>query len=76
MKDIKLTLKALRVLYGLTQAQAAKLIGVSEDTWFNYENAKTFPNTNKLKTISTVFDINIDSIIFQKNVRLKRTNKL
>lgn len=76
MKDIKLTLKALRVLYGLTQAQAAKLVGVSEDTWFNYENAKTFPNTNKLKTISTVFDINIDSIIFQKNVRLKRTNKL
>lgn len=75
MKDIKLTLKALRVLYGLTQAQAAKLIGVSEDTWFNYENAKTFPNTNKLKAISTVFDINIDSIIFKKNVRLKRTTK-
>lgn len=75
MKDVKITLKALRVLYGLTQEQAGKLIGVSKDTWSNYENSKRFPNSNKLKEISRVFNISLDSIIFEKNIRLNRMNQ-
>lgn len=76
MASTKLTLKALRTLYGLTQAQAANVIDVSEDTWFAYENAKRFPSAKKLQTISEVFNISMDDIIFKKNIRLNRSREI
>ncbi|QLL75795.1 helix-turn-helix transcriptional regulator [Limosilactobacillus reuteri] len=59
-----MTLKALRVNRGMDQAQAAKAVGVSKETWANYEKKKTFPTVPVIKKIETVFDISYNDIIF------------
>lgn len=61
---MKMTLKALRTLYGLTQKEAGQLVGVSETTWRCYENCKTFPQVPTIKKISKVFGIDYDDIVF------------
>lgn len=69
---MKITLKALRVLYGLTQKEIASEIGVSVDTWSNYENANTFPNTKVLMKIEQVFGISYNDLIFSRQLRFNR----
>lgn len=61
---MKLTLKMLRARSNLTQEQAGRLVGVSSETWSNWENAKTFPDVIKLKEIEKAFDVKYDDIIF------------
>ncbi|MDT2450038.1 helix-turn-helix transcriptional regulator [Enterococcus avium] len=61
---MKVTLKALRVNLGLTQPEMAKLIGVSKDTWYNYENYKTFPDVPVIERITTETGVNYNDIIF------------
>lgn len=69
---MKLTLKALRVLYGMTQKEIANEIGVNVDTWSNYENAKTFPNTKVLNRIQEVFGVTYSDLIFSRELQLNR----
>lgn len=38
---MRLTLKALRVNNNLTQRQAGERVGVSEETWANWENQRS-----------------------------------
>ncbi|WP_270627393.1 helix-turn-helix transcriptional regulator [Ligilactobacillus ruminis] len=61
---MKMTLKALRILYGLTQKEAGEMVGVSEARWRSYENCKSFPQVPVIEKISEVFGINYDDIIF------------
>lgn len=61
---MEITLKALRVNNNLTQKQAAERVGVSEDTWANWEKAKTFPDVPKIKKIEQEFKISYNEIIF------------
>lgn len=68
---MKLTLKALRVQYGLTQEKAAKLVGVSESTWHSYENAKTYPPIKVIDRITKVFGVSYDDIIFESSIPIK-----
>lgn len=68
---MKLTLKALRVQYGLTQEKAAKLVGVSESTWHSYENAKTYPPVKVVNRITKTFGISYDDIIFEPSIPIK-----
>ena len=68
---MKLTLKALRVQYGLTQKKAAKLVGVSESAWHSYENAKTYPPIKVIDRITKVFGVNYDDIIFEPSIPIK-----
>lgn len=42
--SMKVTLRALRVMKNLTQKEAAEKVGVSTETWANYEKFKTFPD--------------------------------
>lgn len=64
---MKITLKALRTLYGLTQKEAGQLVGVSEKTWHCYENCKTFPQAPTIEKISEVFGIDYDDIVFGRS---------
>lgn len=59
-----MTLKALRANKNLTQKQAAELIGVSEDTWGNYERAVSFPDVPKIILIEKAFGVHYNEIIF------------
>ena len=40
----KFTLKMLRAKANVTQKEAAKMVGVSESTWVNWERQKSFPD--------------------------------
>ncbi|RXK57261.1 XRE family transcriptional regulator [Enterococcus faecalis] len=61
---MKVTLRALRVTKNLTQKEAAKKVGVSAETWANYERFKTFPDVLTIKKIESVFNVNYEDIIF------------
>lgn len=61
---MKVTLKALRVMKELTQKEVAKEIGVSVETWSNYERGKTFPDVLTIKKIEIFFDVNYNDINF------------
>ena len=59
-----ITLKAARVNKGLTQKEAAKLIGVSAPSLANYEKGKSFPNVPTLKKIEEVYGVSYADVIF------------
>lgn len=59
-----LTLKAARVNAGLTQNEAAKLIGISKTTLCKWENFITFPTVDFLPLIEKAYSIKYDDITF------------
>lgn len=59
MAQFRITLEAARVNVGLSQKQAAPLIGVSLSTLKNYENGKTRPNWDTLSKMSNTYKIPI-----------------
>lgn len=61
---MKLTLKGLRANANLTQPEAAKAVGVSAETWHNYEKGKTFPDVLTIRKIEKVFNVKYSDIIF------------
>ncbi|HFI0065763.1 MULTISPECIES: helix-turn-helix transcriptional regulator [Streptococcus] len=58
------TLKMLRARKDLTQKEAGELVGVTGDTWANWENHKTFPDVQKIVEIEKAFDVSYDDIKF------------
>ena len=63
-KNMKMTLKTARELAGLTQAEAAKRIGVTPDTVGHYERGKSYPDIPVLRKIEEVYNVNYDNLIF------------
>lgn len=61
---MKLTLKAARINKGLSQEEAARLIGVGADTIGNYERGVTYPDIPILKKIEKVYNVEYKDIIF------------
>ena len=60
----KATLKGWREYLNLTQADAAKKIGVSVDTLSNYERGKSYPDIPVLRAIEKAYGITYSQIIF------------
>lgn len=58
------TLKTARERTGMTQAAAAKQLGVSVDTLGNYERGKSYPDIPVLKKIESLYGVAYDQIIF------------
>lgn len=61
---MKLTLKAARVNKGLTQKNAAKLMGVSRNVISNWERQISFPDVLQVKRIEEVYGLQFQEIIF------------
>lgn len=61
---VEVTLKAARVNKGLTQEEAAKLIGVSADVISNWERQVSFPDVLQLKIIERVYGVDYQHLIF------------
>ncbi|HEM6530930.1 TPA: helix-turn-helix transcriptional regulator [Streptococcus suis] len=57
----------LRARDNLTQKQAGKLVGVTADTWANWEKGKTTPDVKIAYKIAKCFGLSIDDIIFLDN---------
>mgnify|MGYP002624653504 FL=1 len=58
------TLRTARELRGMSQKEAAQLIGVGEDTLSNYERGKSYPDIPILRKIEEVYGIPYAQIIF------------
>lgn len=62
-----MTLKAARINLNLKQEDAAKMLGITQDTLSNWENGKTFPNVPQIKRIEELYGIPYSEIIFLVN---------
>ncbi len=68
---MKVTLKALRVMKGMTQKEVAEKLGVSTDTWGSYERGKTFPDVPLIEKIEDLFNVKYSDIIFYLPIAVK-----
>lgn len=62
-----MTLKAARINLNLKQEDAAKMLGITQDTLSNWENGKTFPNVPQIKRIEELYGLPYSEIIFLVN---------
>lgn len=60
----KVTLAAARINANLTQAQAAKALGVGLSTLKNWEQGKTYPNQPAIEKICELYGMPYDYIKF------------
>ena len=66
MAHIRWKLRACRVQAGYTQAEAAKLLGISESTLINYETGKSAANMEIGQKMSDLYQIPIEVMDFTK----------
>lgn len=64
-----LTLKAARVNKGMTQEEAAKLLGINVGTLINYEAGKTFPDVPMITRIEKLYGVTYNDIDFLCNTK-------
>lgn len=62
-----LHLRELREKRGLSQADIARALGISRQSYNFYENGKRDPDTNMLKSLADFFGVTSDYIIGRKN---------
>lgn len=60
----KYTLKAIRVMRGISQGDAARELGISPDTLRSYEQGKSFPDVLMIKKIEDLYQVSYDELIF------------
>ncbi|MCI6086235.1 helix-turn-helix transcriptional regulator [Selenomonas sp.] len=65
-----ITLKAARVNVGMTQREAAEVLGVSRETLQNYEAGKKFPSVPTIKRMEKLYKIPYADLIFQMKTTL------
>lgn len=63
-------LKKLRLSKNLTQAQLAKLVYVSRSAIAKWEQNRGFPNIDALQRISEIFEISIDELLSEKELKI------
>ncbi len=61
--DIGIQMKVARMNAGLTQSEAARLIGVSRQTLSNWENERTYPDVTQLPVMSRVYGVGVDELL-------------
>ena len=66
-EPIKISLAAARVNAGLSQAEVAKTLKVSNKTIVNWENGKAIPSFASLNTLAQIYKIPIDCILLPSN---------
>lgn len=64
---MKITLAAARVNAGLTQKEAAAMLGVSNKTICSWEKCASFPDAQQIKDICELYVVSYDNINFLPN---------
>ncbi len=67
MSILKITLAAARVTAGLSQREAAKLLGITPGTLRNYERGKQVPSWTTVKEMERIYGISADNMIIEKH---------
>lgn len=70
-----ITLKAARVNKGMTQAEAAKALGIGIVTLQNYEAGKKYPTVLTLKKIEDLYGVPYAELIFLPEDNALSTNE-
>ena len=60
-----MTLRAARIIRGLSREEAAERIGVAASTIGNYERGTSFPNVPVLRRIEEVYGVAYENLVFQ-----------
>lgn len=63
---MSISVAAARVNAGMTQAEVAKALKISKNTYCNYENGKTEPTIFMAEKIANLFGFTLDQIDFSK----------
>lgn len=64
---LKITLRAARVNADLSQKEAAKKLGVSNNTLCNWEKGVSYPDAGQIDALCKLYGVHYDSIIFLPN---------
>ena len=64
MEKLRISLAAARVNAELTQSEVAKMLHVSPNTLVAWEKGKTEPSISQGRTLSELYKIPLDSLIF------------
>lgn len=59
-----ITLKSARINAGFSRTDAAKKLGISVSTLYNYEKGIRFPNVKIIRQIEAIYGVNYNNIIF------------
>ena len=68
-------IKQLRIENELLQSDLAQMLNVGQGTISNWENGRTEPDQDSLKTIAQRFDVSIDYILGNSDVKKDPTTK-
>ena len=63
----KISLKAARVNSGLSQKEAANLLGVSNKTLHQWENGVSFPSVKHINLLCELYKVKYDDLNFLQN---------
>lgn len=69
--SISANLKTMRLESGLTQEEAASMIGVSRQCLSSYETGRTSPDIDTLTVLANIYHADVSDIIYGKSDRLK-----
>lgn len=69
------TIKQARQLAGYTQKEMAKELGISESTYYKYENYLTYMRMDTAFLFSKLTNLNIEDIFFTEELRKFSTKK-
>ena len=58
----KISLRAARINSGLTQRQAAALLGISEQTLSNYERGFSYPDVSRMQQMMELYQMDYSAI--------------
>jgi len=73
--EFTIRLKELRKNKGLTQKDAAKLLGIGQTTIANYENGTRVPDLSKVSEIADLFKVSVDFLLGREGYALKVQEK-
>lgn len=65
-EPIKRTVRAWRLIRGMTQDQLATAVGVTSISVGNWENGRNEPSARQLEALSAALDVRMDEIAFHK----------
>lgn len=69
-------LKELRISNDLTQTELAKILGITQFTYSNYEQEKTQPPIELLQDISNYYNVSLDYLCGHETKHLIDTSNL
>ncbi|MFU7515169.1 cobalamin-dependent protein [Clostridium sp. HCS.1] len=67
-------LKKLRNKFGYTQRELSNILGIKQTTISNYEKGLRFPDADKLKQISDLFNVSIDYLLNGEDKKIINKN--